>query len=449
MHILLVEDDAALAQGLTLAMRDGGHTVQCVDSLADALRALSLADVIITDVRLPDGDAAGIDLVRETRRHHPGVEVLVMTGYGTIPQAVEAMRCGARTYLNKPFENDVLLEHLREIEELRGLSAEIHGRGGLIGRSKAMQAVYLQIDIAATTDLPVLIQGETGCGKELAARAIHDQSKRKQRPFIAVNCAALPRELAESALFGQHVDGASTHPIAGRFQLADGGTIFLDEINALPAHLQSKLLRTLESSEIRPVGPDTSGVKIDARIITAATADLEIEAVAGRFRQDLFFRLNVLPVTLPTLRERPEDIPLIMTMVLERLRAENGCAIELDAGAQSALVTHRWPGNVREMISALQRAVIVACAANPSAGGALLITARHLGLPGDHHPKSFREAQEQANAEWSRRTIEAALTHTTGNVAEAARLLQMDRTVLYRHMRRLGITPDAQRESRG
>lgn len=438
MIIAIIDDDAALRGALTLSMQDAGHEVLAGESIAAALRHAERCDVLVTDVFLPEGPDTGITIVRDVRRRFPMVDVLVMTGHGTITQAVEAMRLGARTYLQKPFPNATLLGHLSEIEQVRGLRLGVAGRGGLVGSSPGMRRSYQQIDVAASSDLAVLISGETGTGKELAARAIHALSPRRAKPFIALNCAAIPRELAESELFG-HEAGAFTGASAkrqGRFQLAAGGTLFLDEINSLPLELQPKLLRALETGEVWPVGaaaPEQS----QARLLAAANSDLHTLVANGRFREDLYYRLNVLAVTLPNLRSRLEDVPAIAMMIIER-ESTDGRKLHLASEAIADLLGHSWPGNVRELVNVLRRAAAVA-STGVTWGEPVTIRPEHLDLPGSLPQVPFKEAQERALDEWTKRTVTAALTRCGGQMAKAAELLRMDRSALYKLVKRLGI----------
>ena len=438
MKVLIIDDDADLCYSLGLALEDAGHEVIKANDLATGLKLATTADAVVTDVMLPEADDAGIQIVRDIRKRLPTTEVLVMTGHGSIPQAVESIRLGARTYLQKPFPTGTLLRLLGEIEQVRGLREGISGRGGLVGSSAAMRKAYTAIDVAAASDLPVLIRGETGTGKELAAQAIHQISKRRNRPFVAVNCAAIPKELAESELFG-HEAGAFTGANAkreGRFMLAGNGTIFLDEVNSLPPEIQPKLLRTLETGEVWPVGGRES-LHSQARVVSAANADLQSLIAQGRFREDLFYRLNVLVVSLPNLRTRIEDIPAIATTIMER-DPQHGARATLHTDAIAALLSYAWPGNVRELVNLIRRAAAVA-AMDAAEGTPFEIRFEHLDLPGALPTVPFKQAQEQATDEWTKRMILAALTRTKGNVPEAARILQMDRTAIYRTMKRLGL----------
>jgi len=445
MMISLIEDDLALRAGLAFALQDAGHEVLQGDTIAVALAHAEQVDLMITDVCLPEDDDAGIHIVGAIKRRWPVVEVVVMTGQGSVAQAVEAMRRGARTYLQKPFPTAMLMQLLAEIEQLKGLRQGVSGRGGLVGSSRLMRRVYAQIDMAAACDLPVLIRGETGTGKELAAQAIHALSSRRTKPFIAINCAAIPRELAESELFG-HEAGAFTGATAKRpgcFAQANGGTLFLDEINSLPMELQPKLLRVLESGEVRPVGAGQA-MKTDARIIAASNVDLERLQSAHRFREDLYFRLDGLPVILPALRDHGEDIPAIAALMLERSPpAGRPCTLTMEAMA--ALLEHPWPGNVRELMNLVRRAAIIAATDQPG-NGAVVIHAVHLDLPNAVPDLPFKEAQERAADIWARRTVQAALVRSKGSMAEAAELLQMHRTAIYRLVKRLGIPVPAGEE---
>ena len=446
MIVSIIDDDAGLREGMAFALGDAGHEILQGETVAVALRHAERADVIITDVGLPEAADAGISIVREIKRRFPVVEVLVMTGQGSVPQAVEAMRLGARTYLQKPFATAELMRLLTEIEQLKGLRQGISGRGGLIGASRPMRRVYAQIDMAAACDLPVLIRGATGTGKELAAHAIHALSKRQSRPFVAINCSAIPRELAESELFG-HEAGSFTGATAKRsgcFVQASGGTLFLDEINSLPLELQPKLLRVLESGEIRPVGSSAT-IRTDARIITACNADLQQLQDNHHFRKDLYFRLDGMPVSMPALREHPEDIPAIAAIILERLPVGNRpCALAMDAMA--ALLGHAWPGNVRELMNLVRRSAIVASADQPG-DGPVLIQAAHLDLPDAVPALPFKEAQDHAADIWARRTVQAALLRGGGSMTRAAALLQMHRCAIYRLVKRLDIPIPAGQEA--
>lgn len=442
MNILIIDDDVDLCFSLGLALEDAGFTVRKALNLPTALQQVAWADVVITDVMLPEAEDAGIRIVREVRRMLPTTEILVMTGHGSIPQAVEAIRLGARSYLQKPFPTSTLLRLLSEIEQVQGLREGISGRGGLVGSSATMRKVYAAIDVAAASELPVLIHGPTGTGKELAAQAVHKLSKRRVKPFVAINCAAIPHDLAESELFG-HEAGSFTGATAkreGRFQIASSGTLFLDEINSLPMELQPKLLRTIETGEIWPVGARDPR-QTQARIIAATNADPQVLIASGRFRDDLYYRLNVLAISLPSLRERIEDIPAIATCILER-DPQFGARTTLSADTLASLLSHPWPGNVRELSNVVRRAAAIATIGIPDTMP-VEIRPEHLDIPRSLPGIPFKQAQEAATEEWTRRTVRAALAQTKGDIPEAARLLVMDRTAIYRVLKRLGIPTES------
>jgi DNA-binding NtrC family response regulator len=437
--ILLVEDDEALRQGLEQLLVRAGYEVTGVGDGDQALGLLAGTEVMVTDLNLPGLD--GLELIRRAREERGDLEVIVMTAYGSIPTAVEAMRRGARAYLTKPFDAEELLLHLREAEKLvRRLGAVGPGRGELAGGSAAMRRVYHELDVAATADAPVLIVGATGTGKELAVRAIHQASRRAAGPLVALNCGAVPQELFESELFG-HAKGAFTGAAGdrrGRFALAHGGILFLDEVDSLPLAIQPKLLRVLETKAFWPVGAEAAE-RVDVRVIAAASRALEDLVRAGAFREDLFYRLNVLRVAMPSLGERPEDIPAIARALLDRAHGDN--RFTLSAAALTRLIARPWPGNVRELANALERAC--ARARHGAAGGGdgpVRLGEEHLDPPvGRVDDQPFKAAKERVIAEWSVRTIRAALAQANGNASAAARRLRMHRIALLRLMKRYDI----------
>lgn len=441
MKVVLVDDDDALRGALTELLRRAGHQVSSCGDGATGLKAVDEADLLVTDLRMPGFD--GLSLLREARLRRPTLQVIVMTGYGSISSAVEAMRLGARAYLTKPFESDELLLHLREVENVQRLrEAASSGRGGLVGSSTVMRRVYSEIDVAAASDAPVLIAGETGTGKELAARAIHQGSRRNAGPFIAVNCGAISRELIESELFG-HESGAFTGAQGrkrGRFSLARGGTLFLDEINSLPLDLQPKLLRAIEAQEIWPVGAEAPE-RTDLRLLAATNVRLESLVREGRFREDLYYRLHVLHVDLPALKEHPDDIPQIVQALL--VRAAGGQERHtITATALSNLIARSWPGNVRELSNALERALARAAVSSPGAPASapLNISIEHLDpQPTGGSAMAFKQGRERAAEDWARTAIRNALTRSRGNTSEAARILKMSRTALLRLINKYGL----------
>ncbi|NCC53066.1 MAG: sigma-54-dependent Fis family transcriptional regulator [Spartobacteria bacterium] len=443
MHVLIVEDDQHLMEGLLRILRRSGWTFLTAANGRDGLAQVEQADVMITDIKMPEMD--GMELLRQARKLRPELEVIVMTAFGTIPSAVEAMKLGARAYLTKPFKTDELLLHLRNIEEIIQLRsvASRAGRGDLVGSSAAMRRVYAEIDIGAASDAPVLITGETGSGKDLAAHAVHDLSSRRNEPFVAVNLGAIPHELAEDELFG-HEKGAFTGAHSrkkGRFAIAEGGTLFLDEINSLPLSLQPKLLRAIESREIWLLGSEQKH-QSNVRIIAATNADIEKLVGKGRFREDLYYRLNVLRIAMPPLSEHIQDIPQIAQVILSRIcERTNGPACELAPEVFSFLMSQSWPGNIREMANCLERAY--AAAMNAPGAMPFRIEAVHIAnMPAQQEDVPFKEAKARAMDEWSKATIRHTLTQCGGNVSAAARKLQMSRTALIRLINKYALRDD-------
>jgi DNA-binding NtrC family response regulator len=384
----------------------------------------------------------GTELLQQARRRRPEIEVVIMTAYGTIPSAVEAMRRGARAYLTKPFDPEELISHIRNVEEtvkLREIAFRV-SRGELVGSSLLMQKVYQEIDLAAASDSPVLITGETGTGKELAARAIHDLSPRKKGPFIAIDMGALPKELVESELFGRE-RGAFTGADAkkrGRFVLADGGTLFLDELTSPPLELQPKLLRAIEIKEIWSLGAEKPE-QVHVRFVAATNANIDAMIRERTFREDLYYRLNMHRIFMPPLRDRPEDIPIIARTLLDRAKMDDRSTgpgpSEISGQALAALLSRPWPGNIRELANVLGKAIL-----RGKTMGASRIEAEHLDPePGSFPSLSFKGAKDKAAEEWSKRTIRTALALTEGNVSRAAVLLKMNQNALFRLIKKYGL----------
>ena len=427
---------------------------------AEGSRALALIeteefDIVVTDLKMPGAD--GLEVLRAVKRRQPDTEVILMTAYATVADAVEAMKQGAYDYLQKPFDPDAAaltvsraLERKRLREQAANLRKELqaqHSFHSLLGKSRTMQDVYRLLEQAASMDITVLITGETGTGKELAARAIHYQSARKDRRFVPVNCGALPSELVESELFG-HAKGAFTGATGakqGLFEEAAGGTIFLDEVGELPLAVQVKLNRALQEREIRRVG-DNTPTKIDVRIIAATHRDLKAEFQAGRFREDLFYRLHVFPVRMPALRERREDIPLLAAHFLEKharniRRKLKGFTTE----ALRTLTGYDWPGNVRELENAVERAVAVAGAQDVDVRDlpAELRDTRDGSLPIDTLVKMpYREALATARDRFSRDYLVALMREFEGNVTRAAERAGVERESLHRLLKRYDVRSD-------
>jgi DNA-binding NtrC family response regulator len=455
-RVLVVDDKENI---LKLFARILGDAYE-VTSAADGGRAISLIggqefDVIVTDLRMPGAD--GFEVLRAAKARSPETEVVMMTAYATVQDAVTAMKEGAYDYLQKPFDpDDATLVIARALERKRlraqadSLRRELEGVysfHNLVGKSAPMKDVYQLLEQASKLEITVLLNGETGTGKELAARAVHYHSARKERRFVPVNCGALPSELVESELFG-HARGAFTGAVGakpGLFEEAEGGTIFLDEIGELPLPVQVKLNRVLQEREIRRVG-DNRPTQVDVRVIAATHRDLKAEVAAGRFREDLFYRVNVFPVVLPALRDRREDIPLLATHFLEKhagaLRKDLS---GIEADALRALTGYPWPGNVRELENAIERAVAVAKGPKielrdlpPDVKGT-----QEGAIPGELLAKMpYREAVDLARDRVSRDYLTVLMREHEGNVTHAAQRAGMERESLHRLLKRYGIRSD-------
>ncbi len=451
-RILLVDDETNIRKMVgALLEAEGFETAQAADGTA-ALAALDDAapDAILLDLMMPAGPD-GLATLEQVRRRAPHVPVVMMSGKANLADAVRATKLGAFQFLEKPLAPESLLATLRGALELARARAEnrrLHEALGhsdpLIGVSGAMGELRTMIARVAPTEARVLITGESGTGKELVAAAIHRQSTRAARGFVCVNSAALPRDLVESELFG-HERGAftgATERRQGRFELADGGTLFLDEVGDLGPEAQAKLLRALESGVIERLGGEKP-IAVDVRVIAATNKDLGRAVQREEFREDLWFRLNVLPIHIPPLRERAEDIPPLARHFAERLSARLGRPVRLDPGAVQLLTAYRWPGNVRQLANTIERLTVLATGDTVTADD----VART--LPGDGAPPVppaddggwTDVALSDALDHHERLLIARALSVTRGNVAEAARRLATDRANLYRRMRRLGIEP--------
>jgi DNA-binding NtrC family response regulator len=445
-QILLVDDDRAMREMLASLFKERGFALEEAASCETALERVGEHefDVVLSDIRMPG--RSGIELVGELRRLRPATPVVLMTAFGTVDSAVEAMRAGAFDYITKPFEPEAVLFAIDRALERRALEEEnarlrravdqTRSLGELIGESPAMREIFALVRKIAHSNSSVLITGESGTGKEVVARTIHFQGPRAEKPFIPINCTAIPEGLLESELFG-HVRGAFTGAHAskrGLFEKADGGTLFLDEIGDMGVALQSKLLRVLQDREIRPVG-STQPLKVDVRIIAATHKDLEKEMQAGRFREDLFYRLNVIPIHIPPLRERPEDIPALVDAFVKR-HAPQG-RVHFTPAALERLAHHPWRGNGRELENVVERSLALAETdvidgddlplgdAGREAGGAgaeaFLSTAARRRL-------SLRDLEELY--------VEEVLALTHGNKVQAAKILGIDRKTLYRRAER-------------
>ena len=436
-RILVVDDKLALAETLADGLLDRGYAARATGSSREALEAVTRGelDLLVTDLRMPGID--GLALVEASRAPALDIPVIVMTAYGAIDSAVESIRRGAYHYLTKPFKLDELVVFLeralaertlrREAAALREAVREQFSIAGLVGASPAMQRVLAVVARVARTDAPMLITGETGTGKELIAREIHRRSPRKNGPFVAINCGAIPENLLESELFG-HAKGAFTGAVTarpGRFQAANGGTLLLDEIGEMPVGLQVKLLRALQDRAVTKVG-ENKPEPVDIRVVAATNKDLEEEMKHGRFREDLFYRINVVHLHLPPLRERGEDAVTLAKYFLKRASRElNVKARDFNKAALNALRHFRWPGNIRQLENRIKKAVVMA--------DGPYITPEDLDVKQEQLEPilPLAVAQEQ----WKERYIDEALERNGGNRTKTAKDLDVDPRTIFRHLR--------------
>jgi two-component system, NtrC family, response regulator AtoC len=438
--ILLVDDEAKILSALASALRDEGHEVVATGSGREAQRLLSqrLFDVLVVDNLMPE--LTGLDLIRELVTYTPEGErpqILMMTAHATVESAIEAMKLGATDYLQKPFEIDELLvvvnhalNHQRLRREHRYLISERDAdfnHYGIVGRSRQMQEVIRTAEVVAQSKSTVLITGETGTGKEMVARAIHYHSAQREMPLIKVNCAAIPETLLESELFG-HVRGAFTgaaNSKKGKFALADGGTIFLDEIGTMSPALQAKLLRVLQEREFEPLGSERTQ-KVDVRVIAATNRDIPQMVGDGRFQEDLFYRLNVIPIHIPPLRERRDDIPVLVEHFIAKHAKRAGKRIDgLAPGVIEALQSAEWPGNVRELENAVERAVVLAPTPTISPEAVRVANA------GSGTANSLPSLVLRQNLDWTEReTVRRALDSAGGVKKDAAEIMGISQRAL-------------------
>ncbi|REE22471.1 two component Fis family sigma54 specific transcriptional regulator [Paraburkholderia sp. BL27I4N3] len=443
-HILIVDDDDAFRESLAETLGDLGHVIEQAGTGEQALAQLAgdaRIDCMFLDIRMPD--LSGIDVLERLRAMpaRAALPVVVLTAFATSDNTIHAMRLGAFEHLTKPVGRDAIASLLRKIEASNRGAANpalpasnedvSDGTPRLLGNSEALRDAQKQIGRAAATDSTVLITGETGTGKEVAARVLHDASRRRHAPFVAINCAAIPADLLESELFG-HARGAFTGAVtqrAGRIAEANGGTLFLDEIGDLPLPMQAKLLRVIQERTLTPVGSNTS-VPIDVRIVAATHRDLAEEVAARTFREDLFYRLNVIPIHLPPLRDRPDDILPLAAHFLIAAANLAGPVRTLSADAERRLLAHAWPGNVRELKNAMERVAALGRGPLVTADDLAFLTAPRAAANGI--PAALLDLPLQQSIEWlERAAIERALQQTGGNRAEAARRLGISRQSLY------------------
>jgi two-component system response regulator HydG len=440
MSILIVDDEASIRDTCAEVARQAGMKAIPVATAEEALEVLesSAVDIVLTDLMLQQ--ASGLDLLKRVHDTNPALPVIVLTQYGTIDSAVAATRLGAVDYVTKPFRIEELRSRLERAARAVELQQENHllreqlrtrpGFGGLIGVSERMQRVYKTVQKVSLHEYPVLILGESGTGKEMVAKSVHFSGPRKERPFAPVDCSSLVPTLIESELFG-YVKGAFTgalHGKQGLLEAANGGTLFLDEIGDMPVDLQAKLLRALQEREVKPVG-STERRRIDVRIIAATNRDLDSAIKAGAFRQDLYFRLNVVQIKLPALRERKSDIPLLVTAFLEKFSASQQTSRTISEDAMRQLIAYDWPGNVRELENAMERAV--ALGSGPIVQVADLPT--QLQYPTTERLPERNELLPLVELE--RRAILHTLRQTAGDKLAAARILGIGKTTLYRKLK--------------
>jgi two-component system response regulator HydG len=442
-NVLVVDDQRNMRATTAILLRQAGHSVEEAESGAAALQRIQQEafDVVLTDLRMPGLD--GLEVLRAVREHAPDTQVIVMTAYGTVDSAVEAMRRGALDYVSKPFKEDELLLRIGRAVEQRRMRGNMHlfadefrrryGLEHIVGTSPAIRVVLDRVQRVAPTEATVLLTGESGTGKELVARALHASSRRSDGPFVPVNCAAITETLLESELFG-HARGAftgATKARRGLFEEAHGGTLFIDEVGETSPGFQAKLLRALQDGEIRRVG-ESAPVQVDVRVVAATNQDLRRAIAEKRFREDLFYRLAVVPLRIPPLRERRADVPLLAAHFLARAARSGAPRRTLAPDAVARLVEHDWPGNVRE----LENVIAQAAALSPAAE----IRAVDLELPGRASPagggaRTLAAAIEDAE----RAAIEAALARHGGDLPAVARELGVSGTTLWRKMKRLGL----------
>jgi two-component system response regulator AtoC len=450
-EILVVDDDARMRELVAKVLAREGYVVRSLPRGQDVLQALKEgpADLVISDIRMPEMD--GLTLLQEVKRLAPETSVLLMTAFGSIDTAVQAIKAGAYDYLTKPFKMDEVIVVVRRAMEERRLRAEVralreevstkYNFSNILGKSKPMLDLFAFIKKVAGSRSTVLVQGKSGTGKELVAKAIHYNSPRRERPLVTVNCSAIPKELLESELFG-HVKGAFTGAVAlkrGLFEEADGGSLFLVEIGELSFELQVKLLRVLQEREMRRVG-DTRSVKVDVRLIAATNRDLAQAVKEGLFREDLYYRLNVIPIVLPDLKDRTEDIPLLVGHFLMKYAKEADPPIEgISKEAMRLLLEYDWPGNVRELENVIERAVILGHSSQvlPEDLPTHLCTRMPPVRQKTREPNMPRPTLEELERDY----IATILRETHWHRMQAAHILGIDRRTLYRKIRTYRLQP--------
>ncbi|HHL0397823.1 TPA: two-component system response regulator GlrR [Klebsiella pneumoniae] len=428
-RLLLVDDDPGLLKLLGMRLVSEGYSVVTAESGPEALRVLGRekVDLVISDLRMDEMD--GLQLFSEIQKGHPGMPVIILTAHGSIPDAVAATQQGVFSFLTKPVDKDALYKAIDEALEQRSPATDEAWRQAIVTRSPLMLRLLEQAGMVAESDVSVLINGQSGTGKEIVAQAIHNASPRHDKPFVAINCGALPEQLLESELFG-HARGAFTGAVSNReglFQAAEGGTLFLDEIGDMPVALQVKLLRVLQERKVRPLGSNRD-IEINVRIISATHRDLPKAMARGEFREDLFYRLNVVNLKIPPLSERTEDIPLLANHLLRQSADRHKPFVRaFSSDAMKRLMAAKWPGNVRQLVNVIEQCV--ALTSSPVIGDALVeqaLEGENTALP------TFVEARNQFELNYLRKLLQI----TKGNVTHAARMAGRNRTEFYKLLSR-------------
>jgi two-component system nitrogen regulation response regulator NtrX len=448
--ILIVDDEPGVRTALSGVLRDEGYAVEAVSSGEACLERVTrgAVDLIVLDVWLPGMD--GLATLARLRERQVDAQVVLISGHGNIESAVKAIKMGAFDFVEKPLslEKTVLvvgnaLRQRRLEAENRALRARVDRQQSMVGESYAMRQLREQVAMAAPTNGRVLIYGENGTGKELVARTVHQLSKRRASAFVEVNCAAIPEELIESELFG-HVRGAFTGAVAdrrGKFEVADGGTLFLDEIGDMSLKTQAKVLRALQEQTMEAVG-GTARIKVDVRVLAATNKDLQAEIRAGQFREDLYFRLNVIPIFVPPLRDRQEDIPLLADHFMAEFAREYGRRLKgFDTGARGVLQRYPWPGNVRELRNVIERLMIMVPGETITSTDLSFLDPSALQRAPSADPRPERQTLHEARDQFERDVILRTLAEQQGNMSRTADVLGVERSNLYRKMKAFGIAP--------
>ena len=453
--VLVIDDEVNIRKALDGVLSDEGYRVSLAESAEKGVELLSrsMVDAVLLDVWLPGID--GLEALRQIRQVYPLLPVIMISGHGTIDMAVKAVKNGAFDFIEKPISLDKLLITLSRAIEREILQSEnvelkerMERKFRMVGDSEPMRKLRSEIAAAGPTNASVLVSGENGSGKEIVAREIHRHSRRAGKPFVAVNCAAIPDELIESELFG-HERGAFTGAVGkrrGRFELADGGTLFLDEVGDMSPRTQSKILRVLEERAFERVGGGEK-IRADVRIIAASNRNLPKEVAAGRFREDLFFRLNVFPVFVPALRDRKEDIPAIAGHFIEEICGEQGKETKKFASdAMQRMLAHPWPGNVRELRNVVERLVILTMGQRIEEDTVRRVLAAELPAAETDHAQPFDERNfREATLAFEKAYLERKLRENDFNVSRTAEKLGLDRTSIHRKMKQLGIAAEGGR----